>query len=69
VTSGGKVVQIQSCLSSIPNYNMGSICCKRRFTKKWSLPDQSPFGMVPTLRGNIIWPNGSSWHPLRVLVD
>jgi hypothetical protein len=45
LSSGGKSVLIQSSLSSIPIYTMGSIYCKMKSIKKWTRLERISSGM------------------------
>jgi hypothetical protein len=59
LTSGGKAIPIQSCLSSIPNYTMGVYMLQEEIHQKMDSA-RSFFGMGLTLKGNIIWLAGTS---------
>jgi hypothetical protein len=65
LSSGGKMILIESCLSSIPTYTMGVYHYMRRSITKSIRPELTFSGMGHIRKENIIWQNGKLWQPQR----
>jgi hypothetical protein len=50
LSSRGKMILIELCLSSVPNYTIGIYLLQEEVRQK-----------MDTARANFFWPNGSSW--------
>jgi hypothetical protein len=59
LTSGGKSILIQSCLSSISNYSMGVYLLQDEIHQKMDSARSNSFGMAQILKGNITWLAGT----------
>ena len=61
VSYGGKMILVESCLSSILNYTMGIYLLQEEIHQKVDATRSSFFWHGPGLKGNIIWQVGISW--------